>query len=80
MAQKIISIGNSVGLIIPKSLLEKADLTSGSEVDVEVSPQGKGLVIIKKGDKRNSIDPHFLEVLKRINEKYGSALKELANK
>lgn len=80
MTQKIIQIGNSTGIIIPKALLDKIGLTSGSEVDIEENSITKSLSISKKGQKSISITPDFLSILDRVNKHYGPALKELANR
>lgn len=82
MLQKIIQIGNSTGVIIPKSLLEEAGLQSGAEVIIEQDPIDNSLKITKKGAKSisSSISPKFMKVLEKVNKNYGSALKELARK
>lgn len=82
MAQKIIQIGNSTGIIIPKALLDKLDLKPGEEVQVEEDTTMKALTITKKGQKAKSISvtPDFLAILDKVNKNYGTALKELAGK
>ncbi|HUD44606.1 MAG TPA: AbrB/MazE/SpoVT family DNA-binding domain-containing protein [Patescibacteria group bacterium] len=82
MEQKIIQVGNSTGVIIPKVLLEQAGFETGTQVIIETDPQTKSLVIRKKGKKqvRSSLTPEFMDLLKKVNEQYGDALKELAQK
>jgi putative addiction module antidote len=82
MEQKIIQVGNSTGVIIPKVLLEKAGFESGNQVVIEVDSQTKSLIISKKGTKysKSSLTPEFLDTVNRVNELYGDALKELAQK
>lgn len=80
MQQKIIQVGNSTGVIIPKSLLDQVGLQAGSEVEIEQDTQTNVLVISKKGQKRSSVSTRFLEILERVNQKYKAALKELAEK
>lgn len=80
MQQKIIQVGNSTGVIIPKSLLDQVGLQTGSEVEIEQDTQTNVLVISKKGQKRSSVSARFLEILERVNQKYQAALKELAEK
>ena len=49
MEQNIIQIGNSTGVIIPKSLLEEVGLKSGSQVIIEKDFTGNSLRILKRG-------------------------------
>lgn len=82
MTQRIIQIGNSTGLIIPKVLLDKLGLEPGSEVILEENTETKSLTILKKGHKARkiSVTPEFLTILDNVNETYGDALRELAQK
>ena len=80
MQQKVIQIGNSIGVIIPQSLA-KNSLKVGDIVMVE-KDQASGMYIISKNgkSKTSSITPHFLSVVERVNKQYGQALKEIAQK
>lgn len=82
MTQRIIQIGNSTGIIIPKALLDKLGLKPGEEVTVEEDTTMKTLTISKKGQKAKkiSVTPDFLAMLDKVNKNYGAALKELAGK
>lgn len=82
MDQKVIQIGNSTGVIIPKTLLDETGLKPGSQVTIEKDPQDGSLVIREKGKARKkiTITPEFLDIIDRVNKQYGSALKELAQK
>ena len=82
MTQKIIQIGNSTGIIIPKTLLDKLGLAPGSEVDIEEDMASESLTISKKGQKTKSISvtADFLTILDKVNKNYGPALKELAKR
>ena len=82
MEQKIIQVGNSTGVIIPKALLEQAGFESGNQVIIQADLQTQSLIISKKGSThtRSSLTPEFLETVKRVNELYGDVLKELAKK
>ena len=82
MQQKIIQIGNSTGVIIPKTLLDEIGLQTGQEVEIEQDKYNNSLIIVKKGAKAqtSSISTHFLKILDKVNKQYGVALKELANK
>jgi len=80
MTQTIIKIGNSQGVTIPKSLLEDLDLKAGSRIDVEVTMDSK-MIISKPGTGSQSaaaVSTEFMEKLKGVNQRYGPALKKLA--
>ncbi|MDP3974385.1 MAG: AbrB/MazE/SpoVT family DNA-binding domain-containing protein [bacterium] len=80
MEQKIVQIGNSAGVVIPKSILSNAGLKVGSKVRVQKDPNGK-TIILSQGNKAviSSLSPDFVEAVKKVNKKYGEALKNLAN-
>ena len=82
MTQKLIQIGNSTGIIIPKSLLATLGLKPGSEVNVETDTNTRSLIIQMKGAslKSTSINAHFIKILDKVNDQYGRALRELAEK
>ncbi len=82
MQQKIIQIGNSTGIIIPKSVLDQLGLQTGNEVELQKDITNQSLTIVKaEGKTKNtSIDNHFLTVLEKVNTQYNTALKELADK
>ena len=73
--QKLTKIGNSVGIIIPKQLLESLGLDVGSEIYLE-KIQDK--VILDKNET-NSVTPEFLKVAESIGDRYSEAFKELAS-
>lgn len=82
MQQKIIKIGNSTGIIIPKAMLDQMELRSGSEIEIQEDVQEQSLIITKKGaaKKSSTLNGHFFQVLENVNKKYGTALKTLAQK
>lgn len=81
MEQNIIQIGNSTGVIIPKSLLEEVGLRSGSQVIIEKDLTGKSLRIIKKGAVNlSSVSAEFIEILEKVDKEYNVALKKLAHR
>ncbi len=82
MTQKIIQIGNSTGVIIPKSLLDLLGLKTGTEVKLEVDKATNSLVIQNRTSAvtNSSITTHFLKILDKVNNQYGPALRQLAQK
>lgn len=82
MTQKIIQIGNSTGIIIPKKVLDQLGLKPGNEVSIDQNLTDKTLTIMKKGRKikQTLITPEFLTLIEKVNKNYGQSLKELAGK
>jgi putative addiction module antidote len=81
MASVMTQIGNSVGVIIPTDIRKKANLKKGNKINFEVAPDGK-VIMSRVGAKssKSSITPEFLEIVKRVNQRYAKAFKELAGK
>ncbi len=80
MTQKIIKVGNSLGIVIPKDLALQVGIKAGNEVFVEKDPNGMSIVVNKNKVFDSSITPDFLKIVGNINKKYGPALSELAGK
>lgn len=83
MQQKVIQIGNSAGIIIPKLLLEQASLKVGEELMLEVVPSRQSILIRKEGKKNKdifSLTLGFFVMLEDFNKKHGKALRELAKR
>ena len=79
--QTIVRIGNSVGVIIPKSLQENDRLKPGDKVSVDRDKISGSFVVSKNGSKKqSSITPEFVRILENINKRYGKALQDLAGK
>ncbi len=72
--QKLTKIGNSVGLIIPKQLLDSLGLDIGKDVFLE-QVQDKFVVTTQE---QSSISPEFLKVAESIGKRYSAAFSELA--
>lgn len=75
MIQQTIQIGNSIGVIIPKNVLEEKKIRVGDKIQVDVKP-------IKKiaGGVDAVIDPEIYAVAKSLLKRYGKAFAELAKK
>lgn len=73
--QKLTKIGNSVGIIIPKQLLENLGLDVGSEIYLE---QVQDKVILDKNET-SSVTPQFLKIAESIGNRYSKAFHELAS-
>ncbi len=79
MTQKLITIGNSRGIIIPKELLDELGFTADEKFAVEADKTTQSLIISKEGNKKQlTVSPHFFTILEKVNKEYGPALKKLA--
>ena len=70
MIQKIIRVGNSAGIIVPKKFLNENNFKICDQVEVEIWPIG-------------SKYPERLKFMKQIDElikRHGPALRELAKR
>lgn len=72
MEAKIRKVGNSLGVILPKQLIDELHLKNGDKLSIERS----------HGDlKLSPIDPDFedwAEAYREVNKDYKDVLKELA--
>lgn len=75
MNTTIRKIGNSVGIIIPKEILQSQQLAEGDTVIV--TEEGDGLLLRKIEDDREEFDRKMAIARKRM-KKYEVALRELA--
>lgn len=69
---KITQIGNSLGLILPREIVERLRLEKGETVSVVETPQGIEIT---------PFDPDFdkkLEAARKVTKRYRNALRELA--
>lgn len=77
---KIIPIGNSQGVILPKEFMEGLHAKIGQTIPANLSDQGVLLKNTQNKYEKSSITEEFLTVLKRVNKQYKVALKALAEK
>lgn len=70
MRSKIIRVGNSAAVTIPKNILDEKNLKIGDEADVEV----------KSLKKEPAVSAEFIELINRYIEKNRAALEELAER
>jgi putative addiction module antidote len=82
MKQKIIKIGNSAGIILPKKLQTELGLKLGDTVAMEYNTGSKFAILAKEEEKRLSSKniPELDDWLKKFNAKYKTALAELSKK
>ena len=69
---KLIRIGNSTGVILPKDVLDRLDVQVGDELAVTQTPDGVTL------HWRNEDFDAQMEAARKVMKKYRNALRELA--
>lgn len=77
MIQKVIKVGDSAAVIIPKKSLKELGLRLGDEVSVEVDKKQRK-VSIQPSVKE--VDRELLNWTRKFIERYRPALKALADK
>lgn len=71
MVQRLISIGNSVGVIIPKNILKEKNIKLGDRVELDIKP-------IKL--QAEDIDAKFMKMADEFIEEHKDVLQALANR
>lgn len=72
MEAKVRKIGNSMGVILPKQLIEKLHLKKGDKLSITLKGENVEL---------SPVDPEFeewAEAYRQVNKDYKDVLKELA--
>ena len=77
MAQKVLQVGSSAGVIIPKKTLGELGLRIGDQVNVEVDTKQRK-VFIEPVSK--TVDKELLSWTRKFIDKYRPALEALARK
>ena len=82
MRRKVCAIGNSRGVSIPAEILEKVNMSVGSEVDVRIDETETKIIIepIRKKKYPKGVNPEFVSQVNEFISRYEPALKELAKK
>jgi antitoxin MazE len=74
LVKKLSKHGNSLALVIDRSILDLLNIDE--ETSLEVSTDGEALIVAPVRDKKRR--KKFEEALAASNERYGKALKRLA--
>ena len=82
MLQKIIQVGNSLAVTIPKGFTNEVGIKAGQKVMVDEDVESGVLTVqpVKQRVSTGSLTPEFLQWLKKFNARYKDALTELAKK
>ena len=76
MAQKIIKIGSSIGITIPRKSADELGLVVGDSVEFSVNKENKSILI----EPSVLVDTETIEWARTFIERYRPALKALAEK
>lgn len=82
MLQKIIQVGNSLAVTIPRGFANQVGIKPGQKVMVDEDVKS-GVLTVQSAKPRavtGSLTPEFLQWLKKFNARYKDALTELAKK
>lgn len=71
MIQQTIQIGNSVGVIIPKNVLEEKRIKVGDRVQLDVKPVKKYV---------GGVDTKFMKMVDEFIEEHKDVLEQLAHR
>ena len=77
MAQKVIKIGSSAAITLPKRILEKLGISIGDKVVVE-SEGGK--IVVEPQKPASSRDAHIAKLTHNFVERYREDLEALSDK
>jgi len=80
--QKILQVGNSYAVTIPKDFIQEVGWKAGQKVNVIRDIELRTITVQSRNKPRQigSLTPEFLSWLKKFNARYKDALKELAKK
>lgn len=82
MIQKIIQVGNSFAITIPKKIVESLNLDKKGYADVYEEPENKRIIVdlAEKEVADEVVDRDVYKVAKDLLRRYLPAFKELAKK
>lgn len=80
MIQTIIKVGNSLGVTIPKPILENIKFKAGDKVHMEVDEANDALIVSSKKNPLKGMSSDIIQWTKKFIDKNRQALEELANK
>ncbi|QQG40741.1 MAG: AbrB/MazE/SpoVT family DNA-binding domain-containing protein [Candidatus Levyibacteriota bacterium] len=82
MLQKIIQVGNSYAITIPRRFADEIGIKPGQKVRIDEDFDTETFTVqpVKSQAAKGYLTPEFLKWLKGFNARYKDALKELAKK
>ncbi len=79
MVQKVIVVGNSLAVTIPKDSAEKLRIKAGDKVEVSAHPS-TGVLTIRTERKRSTVNPDVVTWTNAFIDKNRKLLQRLADK
>ncbi|MSU73764.1 AbrB/MazE/SpoVT family DNA-binding domain-containing protein [Candidatus Kaiserbacteria bacterium] len=79
MSQKVITVGNSLAVTIPKESAKKLGLRSGSRVEVEIDER-RNTVSFKHVGTLSADDQRIAKLTANFMQRYDKDLRELARR
>ena len=79
MTQKVIKVGDSVAVIIPKSSLNDLGIRAGSEIDVAINQKTK-IMTVRLAGKSSEHQEKIAELTYNFINRYRKDLEALAQK
>ncbi len=76
MRARVVRIGNSIGVIIPKAVAEASRLRPGDGLDVEFDAETRMLFLSRK--PLAAVDRAFVREVEEFSRRYDADLKRLA--
>jgi len=80
MVFKLIKIGNSVGVTLPKKLLSLLNLQQGEEVFIETDLKNKAIIIKSLTTAKNEVNKDVVKGMEKFTKRYSKALHNLSQK
>ena len=80
MIQKVIKVGNSAAVTLPKKVMEDADIKAGDKVNVELNEATDAIVISAASKPMTNLSPDIAQWTKKFIDKNREALEKLANR
>lgn len=80
MEQKVIQVGNSFGLIIPKHIVKELNLRLGQTLHLDLYVEEETLALRVNKNKAKGITPEFIKFLDEFQKEHAYALSKLAEK
>jgi len=71
MVQQAIQVGNSIGVIIPKNVLEEKGIKVGDRLQIDVKPINKSV---------GGVDAKFMKMVDEFIEEHKDVLEQLAHR
>ena len=79
--KNVLKVGNSLGVLLPKSFVDEHNLKQGDKIAIT---QQNGVItyspnIPKETNYQNASNAEFMDLLKEVEFEYGDVLDKLAN-